>query len=459
MSGPGGEPSGELGGEPGGGPVAGLMAELEAAFATSDLIFSLLPAEALLERPIALRHPFIFYLGHLPAFAWNQLGRGALGLGPMDAGLDVLFERGIDPAEVDMTEVDPVSQGPGSQARWPEAAEIAGYRDRVRAAVRALAPELAARGQAGGDGDDPLIEGGRVLALILAHELRHHETLLYLYQERPPGSLRPPPGFAPRGGDGRAAERIAIPAGEAVLGARWEDIPFGWDNEFGQERLPVPAFSIDSLPVRNRDWLDFWRRTEDPALWPAPWVRHGNGGGAIRVKTVGGPVPFDLAAGWPAQVTADQAAIYCAASGGRLPSEAEIRRARTATPDGAQGGISPEQAPAQAPAQAPVSAGFGRWSPEPVGSAPAAASPCGVEELTGNGWEWTGTPFRPLRGFRAWARTYPGYSADFFDGAHNVVCGASWATAPRLLRPSFRNWYRRSYPYVFSSFRVCREIA
>jgi formylglycine-generating enzyme required for sulfatase activity len=76
----------------------------------------------------------------------------------------------------------------------------------------------------------------------------------------------------------------------------------------------------------------------------------------------------------------------------------------------------------------------------------------------GNGWEWTQTPFAPLPGFTAWARTYPGYSADFFDGEHDVVFGASWATDAKLARSSFRNWYRRDYPYVFGSFRVARSV-
>ena len=63
-------------------------------------------------------------------------------------------------------------------------------------------------------------------------------------------------------------------------------------------------------------------------------------------------------------------------------------------------------------------------------------------------------PFRPLPGFTPWARTYPGYSADFFDDAHFVVFGGSWATDARLLRRSFRNWYQPEYPFVFSKFRV-----
>ena len=84
---------------------------------------------------------------------------------------------------------------------------------------------------------------------------------------------------------------------------------------------------------------------------------------------------------------------------------------------------------------------------------PAGDSAFGVSDLLGNGWEWTDTPFLPRPGFSAWARTYPGYSADFFDGAHRVLCGGAWPTDPRLLRRSFRNWFRPQYPWVFSTFR------
>ena len=42
--------------------------------------------------------------------------------------------------------------------------------------------------------------------------------------------------------------------------------------------------------------------------------------------------------------------------------------------------------------------------------------------------------------------SYPEYSADFFDGEHFVMKGASPATARELLRPTFRNWFRPRYP-------------
>jgi formylglycine-generating enzyme required for sulfatase activity len=76
-----------------------------------------------------------------------------------------------------------------------------------------------------------------------------------------------------------------------------------------------------------------------------------------------------------------------------------------------------------------------------------------VHELVGNGWEWTDTPFTGFPGFEAWIPGYAGYSADFFDGKHFVLKGASWATAAELVRPSFRNWYQAHYPYVFAKFR------
>jgi hypothetical protein len=66
--------------------------QLQAAWRRSDDIFALLRPEALQFRPIVWRHPFIFYLGHLPAFAWNQVRRGRPSANPY---FDDLFSRGI----------------------------------------------------------------------------------------------------------------------------------------------------------------------------------------------------------------------------------------------------------------------------------------------------------------------------------------------------------------------------
>lgn len=416
---------------------------LKNAWRRSDEIFALIPDDAWLERPIGLRHPFLFYLGHLPAFAWNQVCRGALQVGHLSENFDRLYERGIDPDDDAMA----VKQ---SIAGWPSVEETIAYRDEVRRVVLSRIGDVLSRK------DDVLCENGRVLELVIEHEVMHHETLLYMVAEAAPGMFVRPASIAPpEGGIGRIAEARLIPAGKAVIGAAWDEIPFGWDNEFGRVEVDVPAFEIDSLPVTNRNWSSFLEKQGGRAdLFPCSWIRGSRGEAEPFVKTVFGPVPFELARAWPVQVSGEQARVYCDVHGGRLPTEAEIRRAAYGLPDGARQTYPWGNAP---PSAEHGNFGFRSWYPTPVGRFPKSASAFGVEEIVGNGWEWTRSTFAPLPGFRPWARSYPGYSVDFFDDAHDVVFGASWATDDALLRPSFRNWYRRNYPYPFTSFRVVRS--
>src|SRR5258705_12471730 len=67
--------------------------------ARSRALFDLLADEAYYSRPIALRHPIVFYEGHLPGFSFNTLVKKGLGLPSIDARLETLFARGIDPHE------------------------------------------------------------------------------------------------------------------------------------------------------------------------------------------------------------------------------------------------------------------------------------------------------------------------------------------------------------------------
>jgi ergothioneine biosynthesis protein EgtB len=441
--------------------AAALRQDLERAWARTDALFALLAPAALTARPIALRQPFIFYLGHLPAFAWNQVCRGVLGRSSFDPAFDDLFARGIDPMEGD-------AFPSAREEAWPPVSVILGYRDRVRDALRSAAVEIEERAEAAGD---LLLQRGRILAVVLEHELMHHETLLYMVQQLPAALKVPPADDPPPERVGAPAGGIVdIPAGRVRLGEAFDAVPFGWDNEFGRLDVEVDGFRIDAMPVRNREFLEFvdaggyarpgyWReedwawRERQGMIHPHMWRRSPRG---WAQQTVFDEVPLDEAGDWPVYVSWAEARAYCAWRGGRLPSEAEWQRAAYSSPDG--GGLRSYPWGEAPPSPHHGNFGLRRWSPLPVGRFPEGASAWGVLDLVGNGWEWTDTVFGPFPGFTPYIRTYPGYSADFFDGRHYVLRGASWATDGALVRRGFRNWFQPHYPHVFAKFRMVRPL-
>lgn len=391
-------------------------------------LFDAIAPDAYYARPISLRHPFVFYEGHFPAFSFLVLHERGLGKARLDPALEELFERGIDPR-------DAAAAQAAARDDWPDRAAVRRFADACDAAVL---DDLAHATL--DDPQRPLLVGAEAVYTILEHEEMHHETLTYLIHQLPVTHKRGP---SPDERDEMPAaphEAVDIPAGCATLG-RPRGEGFGWDNEFEEIQLDVAAFTIDRYNVTNGHYLAFVR---DGGPVPPFWVADG---ARWRLRTVFDEVP--LPQSWPVYVTHEQATAFAAWAGGRLPSEAEYHRAAFGTPDGRERRYPWGDA---SPGAQHGNFGFRTFDPEPVGSRPAGASAWGVEDLVGNGWEWTGTPFAPLPGFRPMA-SYPQYSADFFDGKHYVMKGASPVTSTNLIRRSFRNWFYEDYPHMYASFR------
>src|SRR2546427_525572 len=91
----------------------------------SRAIFDLLVDEAYYSQPIALRHPIVFYEGHLPAFSFNTLVKKGLGRPGIDARLETLFARGIDPSDVGHAERS--AQNAAARAGWPARADVRAF--------------------------------------------------------------------------------------------------------------------------------------------------------------------------------------------------------------------------------------------------------------------------------------------------------------------------------------------
>jgi gamma-glutamyl hercynylcysteine S-oxide synthase len=395
---------------------------LDGARDETDRLFRLVRPDALYDRPIPERHRIVFYIGHLEAFDWNLIARYARDLPAFHSEFDRLFAFGIDP---------PPGRLPSDQpADWPSLAEIERYNQRVRDEI-----------------DDRLDEvPEQLLHVAIEHRLMHAETLAYLLHQLPYDRKRVAGGASAvheplTGHEPYRPVMIDIPAGQAILGME-RDAAFGWDNEFCRHTVPVPPFSVARYKVTNGDYLKFVRAGASPPFF---WTGRG-GRWFYRGMFSEYPLPLDH----PVYVTLEEAQAYARWRGQSLPTEAQYHRAL---------------AHAAAPA---VNCDFERWDPVPVTAGardsrsatftPRAESGGGERavfpnQLVGNGWEWTATPFAALPGFEPFP-FYANYSAPFFDGQHYVLKGASPRTAACMTRPSFRNWFRASYPYIYATFRL-----
>jgi len=256
----------------------------------SRAIFDLISEDAYYSQPIALRHPLVFYEGHLPGFSFNTLVKKGLGGASIDPHLEALFARGIDPHETSQTSTAGSAASSGSiQSRWPTRRSVQAFAGEAdRRVIDALTN--APLDQPG----HPLLDRAEAVFSILEHEEMHQETLLYMWHRLPFEQKRKPADYRPRvGGRAPEPEWIDVPAGRATLGVDRESTPFGWDNEHPACVADVDAFAIDRHDVTNASYLEFveaggyqqeqWWRAEDwswvraeRVAHPLFWERHGD---------------------------------------------------------------------------------------------------------------------------------------------------------------------------------------
>lgn len=429
-----------------------LATRLVCARKRTDELFGLVREEAICDRPIPERHRIIFYLGHVEAFDWNLLAQRAFGLKPFQKTFDDLFAFGIDPVGGGLPADKP--------SDWPGREEIEEYNTRTRSALDTAIENALARPS---EGHPQLLT---MLEVTIEHRLMHAETLTYMLHRLPTERKISMVGDGPEKPRVANPRMIVIPAGTATLGLqKTHGDEFGWDNEFGLVEKDVPAFVIEDTNVSNREFLRFVEAGgyQNSALWSAEareWMRAENienpafwrrDGSTWRYRTMFGEVP--LPPDWPVYVSHAEASAYAKWMGRKLPSEEQFHRAAYGTPENEERSYPWGE---EAPSAQRGNFDFHHWNPTAVGAHPAGGSAFGVQDLVGNGWEWTRTEFAPFPGFTPMP-FYPTYSANFFDGKHYVMKGGSQRTAACMLRRSFRNWFQPHYPYVYATFRCVED--
>ncbi|KAJ1565656.1 hypothetical protein HK096_000727 [Nowakowskiella sp. JEL0078] len=407
-----------------------------------------------LEKPITLRHPFIFYLGHLPSFMDILLSRCLKQKYTEPAYFPTIFERGIDPDVENPEKCHDHSEVPES---WPSLEEVIAYRDRVRKRALKIFEMFSE------DKSNPKLKRlARTIHMCFEHDAMHLETFLYMLVQfehiKPPRGVLPPVFDTARPQEVPKSKLITVPSRTVTIGMNdpekydlMESKPhpatFGWDVEKPEKHLTVPSFQIQNRVVTVGEYVKFldfqsWMDSLIPSSWgidpnfESSATKHMQYG----VKSVFGLVPLSAAWNWPVFVSNVQSSAYAAIHGMRLPTESELMSIR-------------QDQRVQLTEKGRLchaNYGFSSWLPKDVKSDNES-----ISSIVGDGWEWTSTILDGLDGFEA-SELYPGYSKDFFDTKHNVVVRGSWATLPRIAeRQSFRNWYQRSYPFVFATFRCC----
>jgi iron(II)-dependent oxidoreductase len=390
-------------------------------------------------------NPLLWEVGHVAWFQEKWVLRHAAGQAPIRADADALYDSAAVPHD---TRWDLPLPGPEETRR---------YLGDVRHRVLDWLGRQDARGPA-----------AYFILLSVFHEDMHAEAFTYTRQTLG----YPPPRLSQTGprlsdGAGSLPGDVAVPGGTFALGAS-PDEPFVFDNEKWAHPAEVGPFAIARAPVTQAEFVAFvedggYRREQlwDPAGWrwreqagaehPVYWQRV-SGGRWLRRD-------FDR---WVAleshrpvlHVNGYEAGAYCRWAGRRLPSEAEWEVAAAAEP---QGRGRKRRFPWGEEPPNPLRANLdGRAAGcLDVGGLAAGDSAFGCRQMIGNVWEWTASDFLPYPGFVA--DPYKEYSEPWF-GTHKVLRGGCWATRGRLLRNTWRNFYRPDRRDVWAGFRTCAAV-
>lgn len=401
--------------------------------------------EAYYKKPISLRHPLIFYLGHTATFFVNKLILAGLITDRINPRLESIFAVGVD--EMSWDDLD------STHYDWPTVDEVRAYRKTMRAVVDKLIATMPLALPITWESSWwPIVMG-------IEHERIHLETSSVLIRQHALHFVQPHPDWQPCRTSGAAPQNALIPvaAGTVTLHkTKTNQQHYGWDNEYGLHSADIPAFQASKYLVSNQEFLAFveaggyrtasywpeegrsWRQFTQ-AEHPTFWVKKGSDW-HLRLMTEEVPMPWD----WPVEVNYHEAKAFCnwkaetAKQPVRLPTEDEWYRLYDVA------GLS--EVPQDRKAAGNLHLDYY------ASSCPVNEFPHGeFFDIVGNVWQWTETPTYPFEGFDVHP-LYDDFTTPTFDNQHNLIKGGSWIACGNESIRSSRYAFRRHF-FQHAGFR------
>ncbi|MER2512793.1 MAG: 5-histidylcysteine sulfoxide synthase [Nitrosomonas ureae] len=401
--------------------------------------------EAYYKKPITLRHPLIFYLGHTATFFVNKLILAGLITERIDSRLESIFAVGVD--EMSWDDLD------STHYDWPSVEEVRAYRKSMRTLVDELISAM------------PLTlpisweSGWWPILMGFEHERIHLETSSVLIRQHALHFVQPHPDWQPcrKSGTAPQNELVYVADGTVTIGKNKTDHQhYGWDNEYGSHTADIPAFQASKFLVSNQEFLPFVEANgyhienywlEEGRSWlkftqaeyPAFWIRKDDSW-RLRLMTEEIPMPWD----WPVEINYHEAKAFCNWKAAatkqpvRLPTEDEWYRLY----DVAQLSEVPRDTKSCGNLHLDYYAS----------SCPVTEFPYGeFFDIIGNVWQWTETPTYPFSGFDVHP-LYDDFTTPTFDGQHNLIKGGSWIACGNESLHSARYAFRRHF-FQHAGFR------